>query len=201
MRFCMVCLAGPSPFSRVPRTPQRVWWRGRANRTTSRLYCMARPHHWLRIRESIAYKILIMLYRAHNGSGPGHLAELIQPYRPGRKLRSANENKLLTSRISIASFGSRRFAVAGQTLRNSFPQALRDADSLSQFKRLLKTYLFTRSYDAWSHVVLLCFYLVTDTFTTDSLLSMSKPSNSYLISVWVCVQRRESLWERDPTAL
>ena len=59
-----------------------------------------RDLHWLRIRERTAYKILIMVYRAHNGSGPGYLAELIQPSRPRREIRSANESKFHTPRIN-----------------------------------------------------------------------------------------------------
>ena len=36
-----------------------------------------RDLHELRIRERIAYKKLIMTYRAYSGSGPGYLTELI----------------------------------------------------------------------------------------------------------------------------
>ena len=44
----------------------------------------------------------MMTYYAHNGSGPGYLAELIQPYRLEHQLNSASEDKLHIQRINIA---------------------------------------------------------------------------------------------------
>ena len=61
------------------------------SRKSDHITPILRDFHLLRIRESIAYSI--MTYRAHNGSGPRYLAELIQPHRHGREFRSASANK------------------------------------------------------------------------------------------------------------
>ena len=97
---------------------------------------------WLGIQERIAYKILIITCHAHNGSGPGYLAELIQPYRPGHEPRSANENKLEHATHQCCLFW-------GQTLKLWLHMQVQPHGvvfprlcvmlTLSQFKGLIKT--------------------------------------------------------------
>ena len=60
----------------------------------------------LGIRKRMAYKILIIIYLAYNGSGPGYLVKLIQL---GPKLCSAIENKLHIPSIKFASFSHQTF--------------------------------------------------------------------------------------------
>ena len=58
-----------------------------------------------------------------------------------RRLRSTDTATCVVRR-SNNSFSDRCFAAAGPRLWNTLPVQLRHCDSLGQFKRLLKTYLF-----------------------------------------------------------
>jgi len=58
-----------------------------------------------------------------------------------RRLRSTDTATCVV-RHSNNSYGDRCFAAAGPRLWNTLPVQLRHCDSLGQFKRLLKTYLF-----------------------------------------------------------
>jgi len=58
-----------------------------------------------------------------------------------RRLRSADTAKCVVRR-TYNNFGDRCFAAAGPRLWNTLPLNLRLCDSLGQFKRSLKTFLF-----------------------------------------------------------
>jgi hypothetical protein len=75
-----------------------------------------------------------------------YLTELIVPYMPARSLRSADRNRLVVPPSRLKTCGDRSFAVAGPTLWNTLPQTIRAAESLRQFKKLLKTHLFIAAY-------------------------------------------------------
>jgi len=79
-----------------------------------------------------------------NGQAPGYLAEDCQLVADvsARRLRSAVTATCVTCRTSNI-FGDRCFAAAGPRLWNSLPINLRHCHSLEQFKRLLKTFLFS----------------------------------------------------------
>jgi len=66
-----------------------------------------------------------------------------------RRLRSADTATCVTRRTSNI-FDDQCIAAAGPRLWNSLPINLRQCHSLEQFKRLLKTFLFS----AWSHCAL-----------------------------------------------
>ncbi|KAF7235564.1 Cytosolic carboxypeptidase 4, partial [Varanus komodoensis] len=50
-----------------------------------------RQLHWLPIEVWAQFKVLVMIYKALNGLGPGYLKERLHPYMPSRPLRSAGE--------------------------------------------------------------------------------------------------------------
>ena len=102
--------------------------------------------HWLPVQERIVFKILMMTWRALHGLAPDYISELVTPYVPGRRLRSANENLLVVPASRLRSFGDRRFVHAAPTLWNALPLNIRKAQSLTQFKSLLKTHLFVRTF-------------------------------------------------------
>lgn len=102
--------------------------------------------HWLPVAQRITYKLLTLTYQALHGQAPVYLQELTVPYRPGRSLRSADCNWLVVPPSRLKTCGDRSFAVAGPTLWNSLSQTIRAAESLSQFKKLLKTHLYIQAY-------------------------------------------------------
>ena len=47
--------------------------------------------HWLPVNRRIDFKIALLVYKALNGQAPAYIADLLQPYDPPRKLRSADK--------------------------------------------------------------------------------------------------------------
>ncbi|KAK3532718.1 hypothetical protein QTP86_028089 [Hemibagrus guttatus] len=53
---------------------------------------------------------------------------------------------LVVPRISQSTKGGRAFSYLAPKLWNSLPDSVRGSDTVSQFKRRLKTYLFSQAY-------------------------------------------------------
>ena len=101
--------------------------------------------HWLPIRHRIHYKVLLLTYKSMNGLAPSYLEDLIKK-RPMKRTRADGNNDLSVPRIKKTTFGGRSFAYTGATLWNSLPRELKLCSNLNQFKKDLKTYLFTKAY-------------------------------------------------------
>ncbi len=92
--------------------------------------------HWLTVAYRINFKIILLTFKALNGLAPYYLCNLLVPYSPPRSLRSSDSESL-----GIASLmGGRSFSVVAPKLSNSLPRSLCHANSLSEFKSLLKTH-------------------------------------------------------------
>ena len=106
--------------------------------------------HWLSISDRITFKILLITYKALNNLAPAYISDLLAPYTPRRTLRSASQSLLAPPRyreVSTINYGRRAFSVAAPELWNSIPLAIRNANSLAEFKRLLKTHIFKHPTD------------------------------------------------------
>jgi len=100
--------------------------------------------HWLRVRERITFKLYLLVYKAMNGPAPSYMKELRVPVTTvatRSALRSAVRGDLVPR--TRRQLGNRAFSVAGPTAWNSLPLNIRTAPTLSIFKNLLKTHLFT----------------------------------------------------------
>ena len=73
----------------------------------------------------------------------GTPASLLNQHTPKRCLRSSSGLLIDVPRINLGRFGRRAFACAGPTLWNNLPTNLRVNGNHTQFKKLLKTYLFS----------------------------------------------------------
>jgi len=103
-----------------------------------------RQLHWLPVRQRVnTFKIAVLVFQCLTGQAPAYLADDCQLTTDvsTRRLRSTDTTTCVVRR-SNNSFGDRCFAAAGPRLWNTLPLKLRHCDSLGQFKRLLKTYLF-----------------------------------------------------------
>ena len=90
------------------------------------------------------FRIATLVHRSLSSNAPGYLADDCQlvAYALVRQLRSADTRTLPVSQTR-SSFGDRTFAATGQLVWNSLPPNLRLCGlSYSQFRRLLKTFLF-----------------------------------------------------------
>lgn len=104
--------------------------------------------HWLPIAARIDYKVALLTFKTLTTGRPSYLHELLQVHRPTRLLRSNEQINRLHDHGARTSFASRAFCHAAPTVWNYLPRELtNDLSSLSTFKRLLKTSLFSRSFD------------------------------------------------------
>ena len=100
--------------------------------------------HWLPVRYRIDFKILLLTFKCVHGIAPKYLRDLLSLYNPCRSLRSADRLLLHQPRSRLASYGDRSFACAAPRLWNNLPFDIRSSESVSVFKRELKTHLFTQ---------------------------------------------------------
>ena len=101
--------------------------------------------HWLPVQRQVKFKILIQVFKILNDQLPLYLVDLISRHVPTQALRSRDANLLAVPR-SFSKFGDRRFSVSGPRLWNDLPTFIKNAESLTQIKTLLKIYFFTQMF-------------------------------------------------------
>ena len=104
--------------------------------------------HWLPIKYKIKYKVLLLVYKALNGSAPTYMCDMLKPYKPSTQLQSSEKNLLEEPRFKLKSVGYRSFEVAAPRLWNTLPYSIRNSKCVIIFKRELKTFLFRIAYDS-----------------------------------------------------
>jgi hypothetical protein len=77
--------------------------------------------HWLPIEQRIRFKILLLVFKSVNNSGPENLCDLITHYVPSRSLRSESQNLLDVPLSRSALVNNSVFNVAGPKLLISLP--------------------------------------------------------------------------------
>ncbi len=98
--------------------------------------------HWLPVAARIKFKTLMLAYRTATGSAPSYFHSLITIYIPSRNLRSVGESRLVVPSQRGTKSLSRMFSFTVPGWWNELPTAIRNAESLTIFKRHLKTHLF-----------------------------------------------------------
>lgn len=101
--------------------------------------------HWLPIRRRIEYKILVLTFKCLLGTAPGYLVDLLQK-RHNKGTRDDDRNFLVIPKVKRSTFAGRSFSFASPTLWNRLPDDLRLTTDIDFFKKQLKTYLFSLSY-------------------------------------------------------
>ncbi len=99
--------------------------------------------HWLPIKYRIYLKILLFVYKALNNLAPRYLTDQLRPYTPSRTLRSIDLCLLIVPRCRL----KKTIATAGLKLWNSLPLHTRLPPSISAFRSILKTYLFSLAFN------------------------------------------------------
>ncbi len=98
--------------------------------------------HWLPVAARIKFKTLMLAYRTATGLAPAYFHSLLRIYIPSRSLRSASERRLVVPSQRGSKSLSRTFSFTLPGWWNDLPTSIRNADSLTIFKRWLKTHLF-----------------------------------------------------------
>ena len=97
--------------------------------------------HWLRIRERIEFKILLITFKALNGLAPSYISDLIK-FNP----LSGSRCPSLYTYVSKTSYGDRSFMCCAAKLWNNLPDEVKNTSSIDIFKIKLKTHLFKKSF-------------------------------------------------------
>ena len=99
-------------------------------------------------KNSNIIKVLLLTFNCVHGLSPRYLRNCISLYTPSRMLRSNNVLKGTLSRSSYRrkKHGGRAFSNVASDLWNILPRNIREADSVSKFKSLLKTHYFIEHY-------------------------------------------------------
>ena len=104
---------------------------------------LLRQLHWLPVERRIEFKLSCLVYKCLNGSGPKYLTDLLNlKTTSAHFLRSTDSLQLNVPKSRTVTYGDRSFSVAGPTIWNSIPIAIRRAGSITSFKRGLKFHLF-----------------------------------------------------------
>ena len=111
-------------------------------RKTEHITPVLRKLHWLPVQNRIIFKVLLLVYKGVNGLAPAYISELLHYCSSSRSLRSSSQRLLSIPRTSLKTYGDRAFSAAGPRLWNGLPLSLRSSNTLTVFKKDLKTYLF-----------------------------------------------------------
>lgn len=98
--------------------------------------------HWLPVRQRCIYKLATLTYKVQSTTTPAYLNSFLIPRVPACSLRSGSAPRLVVPRTRTI-IGSRAFSVAAPTVWNSLPDNVVNADTLTVFKKQLKSHLFT----------------------------------------------------------
>lgn len=101
--------------------------------------------HWLPVRQRVAYKLCLQVYKCLHDTGPSYLKELLHLYTRDQRLRQASHHQLVP-RHPRRSVGRAGFSVSAPTSWNMLPSDLRQADTVAGFQRNLKTFLWHMAY-------------------------------------------------------
>ena len=77
--------------------------------------------HWLPIKYSIVFKILLLVYKSLNAITPSYLSELLAYRMISYSLRSVSKGDLIELSSRTQTYGDRSFAVCAPRLWNSLP--------------------------------------------------------------------------------
>ena len=97
--------------------------------------------HWLPITKLVDYKLLVLVYKALNGTGPEYIRELLIVHESGREGLWSAQNViiLVEPRTELVTGGDRSFEKAATCLWNAVPAPLHNVNSLEMFKSGLKS--------------------------------------------------------------
>ena len=97
-------------------------------------------NHWLRIRERILFKILLIVHKCIYQKAPASLCEFIT-FGDSDRSKALRETKVRTK------YGDRAFSHAGPKLWNLLPQPIRTQENTEKFKKMLKSFLIINGHN------------------------------------------------------
>ena len=106
-----------------------------------------RELHWLPVKYRLRFQVNTFTYKVLKGLAPAYMSDIVQKYQPTRSLRSTQKSLLVVPVLRTATYGERCFSRHAATLWNDLSENIKQLNTLSSFKRHLKTYLFKLASD------------------------------------------------------
>ena len=128
---------------RVQNEAARLIMRGHRTTHTSPIL---KELHWLPIKDRIIFSVVVNVFKALHGQSPQYIRNLFCYEGKTRFTCSSGKSLLKIPKWNNKTCGRRSFSVAGPYEWNRLPLYLRQKDTLKDFKKDLKTYLFRKSY-------------------------------------------------------
>ncbi|KAK0150927.1 hypothetical protein N1851_007965 [Merluccius polli] len=94
----------------------------------------------------IDVKVLLLVYKSLNVSGPEYMSDILVEYKPSRALRSTDSGQIVEPRVQTK-HGEAAFSCYAAQNWNKLPAELKSAPTVNIFKSRLKTLLFSCAYD------------------------------------------------------
>ena len=104
--------------------------------------------HWLPVWKRIIFKVLVHVFNSINGAAPEYFKELMPSYKSTGVHLRGYDALLLETVTTQNKYGDRCFEITGPKLWNCLPLDVRRSNSITCFKKLLKTFLFTLNHDS-----------------------------------------------------
>ena len=102
--------------------------------------------HWLKVKDRIDFKVLMLTYKCLHDQAPSYLMELLEEYVPERQLRSQSHLNLKVPKTRLKTYGDQAFSYIAPVLWNNLPLSIKTSSSLATFKSRLKSHFFTSRY-------------------------------------------------------
>ena len=126
---------------------------------------MRKDLHFLPVEMRIKFKIGLLTYKCLHGLAPPYLSEMLSFRKQKVKAMRADCDHTLLERPFNTKYHSTEsaFSICAPKLWNGLPREIREAETPSSFKKMLKTHLFglsfswgTRRFDIWTLCSVLC---------------------------------------------
>ena len=101
--------------------------------------------HWLKVRQCIIYKTLMLVFKCKQNLAPPYLHDLLN-YTQSHHLSSTDQNKLPTVKFNTALVMKILFYVHGSISVDDLPTEIRCIDNIETFETSLKIHLFWMCY-------------------------------------------------------
>jgi len=115
----------------------------------SHITSILRQLHWLKARERIDFKLVVLVYKCLHGTCPAYLADELRhssEFVSRRRLRSASSLNLIVRRTRLSTYGDCSFSVSGPRVWNSLPPHVTSPSPVNICTTRLKSFLFSRSF-------------------------------------------------------
>ena len=111
--------------------------------------------HWLPVKARIIFKLCVLTYQAVNAGEPVYLRACLTRHTigPGVHTRLSSDSLRLCEPRAKTTHGVRSFTYCAPRLYNELPVSVRCAENIFKFKKLLKTHLFSLSFNTETNVI------------------------------------------------